>query len=152
MEDELRCRRLASDNSQISDWSLEVDEEEERRSQLGVSPPTGPGIIRVSESTGGGGGGPQWGPPPDSQHPAWRSEQTTPQQHHQPVHPSWSHTLPASLDHQKFLFDPSNPMKPIRMQGPPPTTTRDYQAKDLVAQNTAGIRFPIGAPRYCLPD
>ena len=137
LEDEQRCRRLESDTSQISDWSVEVDEEEERQSQLGVSPPSGPGVIRVSES----GPGLQWGPPPDSQHPAWRAAQAN---QPPPVHPSWAQTMPVNLDQQKFLFDPSNPMKPIRMQG---GSSRDNNL-ELVGPIPQNLRFPIGAPRY----
>jgi len=130
--DEARLQRLGE--CQVSDWSVEMDEEEERRSQLGISPPSGPGIIRVSES----GPGPQWGPPPESQHPAWRSGPA-----------SWTQTLPASLDKQPSLFNPNNPMKPIRMPGEP--SARDRIDQGFSDSLGSGARFPLGTSRFALP-
>lgn len=132
------ARRLDSENSVVSDWSLEVEEEEERRSLDGASPfrtedivqhqpflpaspPTGPGIIRLAAME----------PVAPVPHPAWRSMEpenwryqagsyySLPghgQQHHFPTRPQ--------------LYDPNSYVRPVRLEGagglPDRQTSPDY--------------------------
>ena len=118
------ARRLDSENSLVSDWSLEVEEEEERRSLDGASPfrtedhlaqqqhflannpSSGPGIIRLATVDSA--------PMP---HPAWRSSE--PETWRKQQAGSYHHTLPGHMQNppQRHLYDPNSTVRPIRLEG-----------------------------------
>jgi hypothetical protein len=125
------ARRLDSENSVVSDWSQEVEEEEERRSLNGASPfhtddhhlqqaqqqsfrastpPSGPGILRLSAA-------PVDCAPMPPPHPAWRSmEPENWRQQQQQAVGSWGYnTLPQSHMQnppQRHLYDPNSGARP----------------------------------------
>ena len=130
-------RRLENnETNQMSDWSVEMEEEDERKSQLGLSPPSGPGIIRVSEPHNGS-----------------ALELRTPTLRHgaysAPFHPSWNQTLPANMraEKEKFLFDPSNPLKPIRMQDMSARDKMDKSYPEFSGPSIPNMRFPMDRSR-----
>jgi len=163
-QNQMSFQRSEASSMMLSDWSLEMEEEEKSaQERLGASPPSGPGIIHVSDS------GPQWGPPPDSHHPAWRSAG--------PPNQPWNQGVPAihqtvitttsamEPPRQKFLYDPNNPMMPIRMPvGGDAVAGRvepgGYHAAmgprgpllagrgGVATHAPAPLRFPISVPRF----
>ena len=127
-------RRLDSsgsvrDVSGVSDWSVEVEEEDERRSladravtPLSISSPPssrplspelvpGRGLIKLPDSSQLS--NPHWRPPPDSRNPAWRREENQ----------SWSVSAPAtpsgptafSSINQRFPLEPSRFAAPAHL-------------------------------------
>ena len=144
-------RRLDSsgsvrDVSGVSDWSLEVEEEDERKSladramtPLSVSSPPSSrpltpqgqvgGLIKLPDTSQLS--NPHWRPPPDSRHPAWRRDET----------PAWSASAPAT---------PSGQPGP-RSTGP--QSSQSSQSPQSSYSTTAGLnqRFPLEPSRFAAP-
>ena len=136
-------RRLDSsgsvrDVSGVSDWSLEVEEEDERKSladramtPLSVnSPPSSRplspqvgGLIKLPDCNPLS--NPHWRPPPDSRHPAWRRDET----------PAWSASAPST---------PSGGGGP-RTSGPQSFSTNSTNSASLKQ------RFPLEPSRFAAP-
>ena len=134
-------RRLDSsgsvrDVSGVSDWSVEVEEEDERKSladramtPLSVSSPPSSrplspqvgGLIKLPDSNPLS--NPHWRPPPDSRHPAWRRDET----------PAWSASAPST---------PSGGAGP-RTSGP-----QSYSTNSTTGPNQ---RFPLEPSRFAAP-
>ena len=144
-------RRLDSsgsvrDVSGVSDWSLEVEEEDERKSladramtPLSVSSPPSSrplsphgqvgGLIKLPDSSQLS--NPHWRPPPDSRHPAWRRDEA----------PAWSASAPStpsgggprSSGPQSYSVTPSLnqrfPLEPSRFAAPAHLLPHNFQGK-----------------------
>ena len=138
-------RRLDSsgsvrDVSGVSDWSLEVEEEDERKSLADramtplsvnsppssrpLSPQVGPGLIKLPDTNPLS--NPHWRPPPDSRHPAWRREESQ----------AWSASAPST---------PSG--------GPGPRTSGPQSYSTNSTNSSAGLnqRFPLEPSRFAAP-
>ena len=144
-------RRLDSsgsvrDVSGVSDWSLEVEEEDERRSladravtPLSVSSPpssrplspeqhsmSGRGVIKLPDTSQLS--NPHWRPPPDSRHPAWRREETQPWSASAPTTPSGP-PGPRNSGHSYSSLNQRFPLEPSRFAAPAHLLPHNFQGK-----------------------
>ena len=144
-------RRLDSsgsvrDVSGVSDWSLEVEEEDERKSladramtPLSVSSPPSSrplsphgqvgGLIKLPDSSQLS--NPHWRPPPDSRHPAWRRDEAPAWSASAPSTPSGG--VPRSSGPQSYSVTPSLnqrfPLEPSRFAAPAHLLPHNFQGK-----------------------
>jgi hypothetical protein len=161
------ARRLDSENSVVSDWSLEVEEEEERRSLNGASPfpnderlhhyqheqqhyqpgaappPSGPGVIRLAAAPAD-----HTAPMP---HPAWRS-----MEHEQlQQRGGWGgyHSLPPAAHHEpRHLYDPhggGQPARSVRQEGGGPWADRQT-SPDYPGPPFPNARIPMPTSRQVM--
>jgi hypothetical protein len=137
----------------VSDWSLEVEEEEERRSLDGASPfrteehphqhssvsnapPSGPGIIRLAAVD-----------PVPLPHPAWRSVDA--HTWRQQAAGAGYHTLPGPAQHpqpQRSLYDPNSPVRPVRMESGIGWADRQ-SSPDYPGPPFSNVRIPMATSR-----
>jgi hypothetical protein len=157
---------LDSENSVVSDWSLEVEEEEERRSlngaspfpnderlhhyqheqqhyQQGAAPPSGPGVIRLAAA-------PADHAPP-MPHPAWRSME---HEQLQQRGGGWGgyHSLPQAQHHEpRHLYDPhgGQPARSVRQEGGGPWADRQT-SPDYPGPPFPNARIPMPTSRQVM--